>query len=174
MKQTHLKGNRLLIFFFSIGYVEKRFYGGDSASRDEDPWLFMNECSRAYKNFFCYANFPRCDEFLNSLPLCVSVCENYFYNCGYSQEMYRCGPSVWANGYEPEKPTFDEDGKPTFLRSFMPGQPFIKNLFNDDGDPLAVCTPSLISPANSLRKRNIILLVFGFLLLFGFVFLYIV
>ena len=84
----------------------QRFYAGESAGGGEDPWyvfdwlyiktqltrrLVMNDCAKAYKNFFCYANFPRyaakresfnvryrCDEEGNSLNLCRSVCVSLF------------------------------------------------------------------------------------------------
>eukprot|EP00924_Labyrinthula_sp_SR-Ha-C_P002354 snap_masked-scaffold_16-processed-gene-1.36-mRNA-1 protein AED:1.00 eAED:1.00 QI:0/0/0/0/1/1/7/0/186 len=80
------------------GSVTKRFYNGDNAADNEDPWLKQNDCSNAYKNYFCYSNFPRCDKTKMSLPLCSSVCENYFKSCGYQQDMFRCGPSWFLNG----------------------------------------------------------------------------
>ena len=69
---------------------------GDKCKWDKDYEVcrprYMNDCSQAYMNFFCFLNFPRCDEYENSLILCKSVCENYFISCGYS-ERWRCGPS---------------------------------------------------------------------------------
>ena len=127
------------------GEVVKRFYGGDEAAGDEDPWLVMNDCAKAYKNFFCWANFPRCDDADESMLMCRSACVNYFRSCGYSKDMERCGPTEYMNGYEPEKASQDKDGLYSlYFRSFFPGQPFQENEFQSDGvTPIAVCTPSI-------------------------------
>lgn len=39
------------------------------------------DCHQAYKNFFCWMNFPRCNEEDKSLIMCRSVCENFFKAC---------------------------------------------------------------------------------------------
>ena len=128
---------------------------GDKCKWDKDYEVcrprYMNDCSQAYMNFFCFLNFPRCDEYENSLILCKSVCENYFISCGYSKDMWRCGPSEFLNGESAEVPSKDPKTGvyDVYTRSFFPGQPFRANEFAEDDDetPLAVCTPSLINSA---------------------------
>eukprot|EP00516_Mucochytrium_quahogii_P011581 CAMPEP_0203787830 /NCGR_PEP_ID=MMETSP0100_2-20121128/2473_1 /ASSEMBLY_ACC=CAM_ASM_000210 /TAXON_ID=96639 /ORGANISM=" , Strain NY0313808BC1" /LENGTH=198 /DNA_ID=CAMNT_0050690433 /DNA_START=206 /DNA_END=802 /DNA_ORIENTATION=- len=138
------------------GSVVMRFY----ADGEDDAWNHINDCAQAYMNFFCFVNFPRCDEEDKSLVMCTSACENYFRTCGYSKDMWRCGPSEFLNGYEPELPQlvrddvdldvngFDEFGNQYFKRSFFPGQPFRMNQFEEDGEtPVVICTPSLKTAA---------------------------
>ncbi|GBG23797.1 Glyoxysomal processing protease, glyoxysomal [Hondaea fermentalgiana] len=145
------------------GSVVMRFY----AEGEEDAWNFMNECAQAYRNFFCWANFPRCDEEDKSLMMCRSVCENYFKACGYAEEMWRCESSALLNGIGLEDPLlfkegleldvegYDENGTQYFLRSFFPGQPFRANQFEEDEEtPIVVCTPSLKNDALSIRARH--------------------
>jgi hypothetical protein len=81
-------------------------------------------CQDAFINLFCYMNFPRCDPETNeSLPLCRSLCENFFITCGYEQNLWRCGKTKWFNGYFPEPPTTDPgSGNLTYLRDYFPGQ----------------------------------------------------
>lgn len=99
-----------------------------------------DDCKYAYIKYMCWINFPRCDETENSLLTCKSSCENFFKSCNYEQKLWRCGKSMWFNGYRPEPPTYvdnpDDDeecteefyGKPqcleTFKRDYFPGQPF--------------------------------------------------
>lgn len=143
------------------GSVVMRFY----AEGEDDPWNFVNDCTQAYMNFFCWANFPRCDEEDKSLIMCKSVCENYFKACGYSEDMWRCSSSAFLNGIGIEDPIlsmagvdldssgYDENGTQYFWRSFFPGQPFRANKFEDDDvTPIAVCTPSLKNAANHLTS----------------------
>lgn len=135
------------------GNVVQRFYGGSEARDNEDPWYVMNDCAKAYRNLFCWTNFPRCNGEDKSMILCKSVCENYFKSCGYSKDMERCGESQYFNGYEPEKATADKDGLFTvYSRSFFPGQPFRENMFEEDGEtPIAICTPSIKNSAQFIR-----------------------
>lgn len=97
-----------------------------------EPRFFRNpDCRNAYKNYFCWINFPRCDAYGQSLMTCRSACENFFRVCGYEKDLWRCGPSKYFNGYEPEG-----GGRPT--RDYFPGQPF------RDFDPFrTTCTPHL-------------------------------
>ena len=39
------------------------------------------DCQNAYKNYFCWLNFPRCNADGESLIMCRSVCNNYFKSC---------------------------------------------------------------------------------------------
>ena len=97
-----------------------------------EPRFHRNaDCRNAYKNYMCWINFPRCEKGTKqSLMTCRSSCENFFRVCGYEEDLWRCGPSKYFNGYEPEQGTQ--------LRDYFPGQPF------RDYDPLrTTCTPSL-------------------------------
>ena len=58
----------------------------------------ISDCELAYRNYFCYMNFPRCNAEDESLVLCKSVCENLMRACGFSMDMNRCGPSEFFNG----------------------------------------------------------------------------
>ena len=74
-----------------VGGIEPRFH------RNAD-------CRLAYKNYMCWINFPRCEsETKQSLMTCRSACENYFRVCNYDEDLWRCGPNRFFNGYEPEK-----------------------------------------------------------------------
>lgn len=39
------------------------------------------DCVNAFRNYFCWLNFPRCDAEGRSLLMCKSVCENFFISC---------------------------------------------------------------------------------------------
>jgi hypothetical protein len=68
-----------------------------------EPRFHRNaDCRNAYKNYFCWINFPRCDKQEQSLMTCRSSCENFFRVCGYEQDLWRCGHTKLFNGYEPE------------------------------------------------------------------------
>lgn len=115
------------------------------------------DCYDAYKAYMCWANFPRCDDRGRSLPMCTSVCLNFFKACGYELDMVRCGPSEYFNGYEPEKPHPETK---QYLRDFMPGQPFRENEFTKKrqpgiprNTPIPVCTPS-IKNSGAVVKPN--------------------
>jgi hypothetical protein len=150
------------------GSVVMRFY----AQSEDDPWNFVNDCAQAYLNYFCWSNFPRCDEEDRSLVMCESACENYFKSCGYPRDMWRCGAAELINGYTTESPQLqvpgvpvdvygqDENGTMYFLRSFFPGQPFRANQFAEDGvTPLNVCTPSLLGAAPRVSAPALLLAV---------------
>jgi hypothetical protein len=91
------------------------------------------DCQEAYARYTCWLNFPRCDEFEESLPLCQSACENLFRVCNFETDLWRCETDVVHGDDE-----YD-------IRAFFPGQPLAKNEFlpNSDGEPKAVCTPSI-------------------------------
>lgn len=116
-----------------VGGIEPRFH------RNAD-------CRNAYKNYFCWINFPRCDGYEQSLMTCRSSCENFFRVCGYERDLWRCGPSKYFNGYTPET------GKVT--RDYFPGQPF------RDYDPgRQTCTPSIEGAASRGASPSALLLV---------------
>merc|ERR1711871_1119241 len=141
------------------GEVAQRFWNGD----EEDPRGLLegntvSDCELAFKNYMCFMNFPRCDEEKKSLILCRSVCENFFRACKYPFDLWRCGPSIYQNAYEPEIPTLNEETGEynVFWREFFPGQPFRDNEFDDlTDDPIVVCTPSLLAAAPLAKTRSL-------------------
>jgi hypothetical protein len=114
------------------------------------------DCVNAYKNLFCWLNFPRCDPVKDlSLPTCESACVNYFKSCGYKKDLYRCGPMEYMNGYAPEVPqATNPDGTAVYIRDYFPGSPFAPNKFNKLGNDLPMCTPAIIGAASSMLHAN--------------------
>lgn len=102
------------------------------------------DCQEAYRNYFCWINFPRCDAKRDlTFPTCRSACENFFISCGYIKDLHRCGKSKWYNGYFPEPPPYKRD--------YFPGQPFRQNKFSLAGNDMVVCTPSIQGSASRVR-----------------------
>jgi len=100
-------------------------------------------CRLAYKNYFCWINFPRCDPTRDlTLPTCRSACENFFISCKYSRDLWRCGKSKYFNGYSPEQPTLVQNSS-AYLRDYFPGQPFRQNKFTKGGNEIPICTPAI-------------------------------
>jgi len=110
--------------------------------------FYKNEdCQEAYTRYFCWINFPRCDEFGESMPLCESACVNFFRTCGYEEDLWRCG-KLGADEEEEELRHLSN------ISSFFPGSPFKRNEYipKSEGEPKAVCTPSIKGaspPSNS-------------------------
>jgi hypothetical protein len=74
------------------------------APREIQPRFIENpDCENAFKNYFCWLNFPRCDAEGRSLLLCRSVCENYMTACQLGGDLWRCGDPKYVNGRAPEK-----------------------------------------------------------------------
>jgi hypothetical protein len=100
-------------------------------------FLKNTACQEAYKSYFCYLNFPRCDEAQNSLLLCRSACNNFFQACRYpkadasgnmSLGMWRCGEERFSGGYIAEvSQQKDSKGAPIYYRAPFPGLPFASN-----------------------------------------------
>lgn len=107
------------------------------------------DCVQAYRNYLCYLNFPRCDGKDESMLLCASVCENMMKACRVPKYLWRCGNPRYFGGTAPEGASddqlFDNVGVPYYARAPFPGSPFASNQFELNGDPVAVCTPSLKS-----------------------------
>lgn len=91
----------------------------------------------------CYISWPPprryllySDEFKDSLPVCESVCENFFRVCGYDNELWKCNNNI--NGVSLNiNNQFDVSG-------YFPGQPFQKNEYIPKSkEPKIVCTPSI-------------------------------
>lgn len=90
------------------GRVRRRFY-------------HTPPCRWAYSHYFCWINFPRCDESQDlTLPMCRSACENFFRACNYAEDLYRCGPAKFFNGYEPEEPSAETGTNTSYLREYFP------------------------------------------------------
>jgi len=123
------------------------------------------DCQDAYQAYFCYINFPRCDNDLQqSLPTCRSACENYFKSCMYSPDLWRCYNSKYFNGPGPETPGPNK----TYLRDFFPGQPFRKNKFTTAGVPVPECTPAILGSAPSANHAPYRLQIVCFILVLVF------
>jgi hypothetical protein len=56
------------------GIIQKRF-----SDRGDSP-----DCIKAFKSYFCWMNFPRCDQEDKSLVMCRSACENLHIACDVS------------------------------------------------------------------------------------------
>jgi hypothetical protein len=113
------------------------------------------DCKLAYKNYFCWINFPRCIvEKDLSLPTCRSACENFFITCNYARGLWRCGKSKWFNGYEPEQPQFGV-ANITYMREFMTGQPFRENKYTTQGNEVPICTPAILGAASRSSLNDV-------------------
>ncbi len=118
-------------------------------------------CEAALSRFMCWMNFPRCDEFDESLPMCTSACENFFRVCGgYSASHQKCGSMDADVGWE--RLIHLNDTKTPITTNYFPGQPFKKNEFLPNSDvPKAVCTPSIKGASNKASSKNFVFLVFS-------------
>ncbi|KAF1324721.1 hypothetical protein FI667_g9531, partial [Globisporangium splendens] len=109
------------------------------------------DCENAYRNYFCWMNFPRCDAEGRSLLLCRSVCENYMKACQLSKDLWRCGDPKYVNGREAETSVTWINNALVYYRAPFPGSPFKDNAVDSDTDkPLVVCTPSLENGSTSI------------------------
>ena len=125
---------------------------GDPAPKGKVVVRFWHkpDCMHAFRAYACFINFPRCDMAKDlSLPTCRSACENFFKSCGYEQNLWRCGPSKYFNGYTKDFPPY--------LRDYFPGQPFRANKFDFQQNPVVLCTPSVLGAATSSHSRNILI-----------------
>jgi len=103
------------------------------------------DCREAFSRYFCYVNFPRCDDTTldRSLPMCRSVCENFMRSCGFESDLWRCH----------EEPSSGEYVDP--WTDFFPGQPFVDSKSRGS---IAVCTPSIRGSASVLTlSRNVVI-----------------
>mmetsp|Transcript_7136 Transcript_7136/g.10626 ORF Transcript_7136/g.10626 Transcript_7136/m.10626 type:complete len:262 (-) Transcript_7136:138-923(-) len=124
------------------------------------------DCRNAYKNYFCWINFPRCDMNRDeSMATCRSACENYFISCGLDRDIWRCGPSMYFNGYEPEEGKVNGFGEVNYMRDYFPGQPFRENKFNRQGLHRKICTPAIDGSAFGVDSKMQFAMAFGVSLL---------
>ena len=122
----------------TVQTIEERIEQERLLGKNHYRYYGNKDCQDAYAAYVCWLNFPRCDEFQESLPICQSACENMFRVCGFEKDLWRCDEDVI-------------DGNDEWsLRSFFPGQPFRKNEFERGGVPVAVCTPSIRGSAPTL------------------------
>ena len=135
--------------FGDVGWTRKRFTLPNGAPR--------LDCQLAFKNYFCWINFPRCNvEQEETLPTCRSACINFFRTCHYHKSLWRCGKSKWFNGNEPD-PGYDgykgdhlsTYPNTTYLREYFPGQPFRQNKYTTMGVERPICTPAIINAASA-------------------------
>lgn len=146
--ETHIAERRALENNGTLRRKNENEYG--ESGRIKRRFFKRPDCMNAFRNMFCYINFPRCDPDRDiTLPTCRSVCENFFKSCLYAKDLWRCGKSKYFNGYFPEKPTTASDGNLTYLRDYFPGQPWRENKFNRKGSDLPVCTPAIRGAASS-------------------------
>lgn len=134
-----------------IGHTRKRF-----TLPNGQPRL---DCQLAFKNYFCWINFPRCNVELDlTLPTCRSACENFFRTCNYEHGLWRCYKSKWFNGEEPDPGYEGYKGdhlstypNTTYLREYFPGQPFRKNKYTTMGVEHPICTPAILGASSRTR-----------------------
>lgn len=126
---------------------------GETAQRFRET----SDCEKAYKNFFCWVNFPRCNKEGASMMLCRSVCENYMISCGYDYDLWRCGKERYMNGHtmEREDHTDPDTGYPVYLRDFFPGHPFRSSRSIGENKDAPICTPGIYGSASTLRLGNL-------------------
>ncbi|KAF1787760.1 Frizzled domain [Phytophthora cactorum] len=155
-----LSKDRFVEQLFTKLVTQRKIYETNTtmADDDTDEWggsraitprfTDNSDCENAFRNYFCWLNFPRCDTEGRSLLLCRSVCENFMTACQYSSDLWRCGI-------------------PIYYRAPYPGSPFKDNAADPDTDkPLVVCTPSLenIAQSSFVRISPVVLAIFAVVL----------
>lgn len=155
------------------GWIVQRFH--------EDVGDPAMDCMNAFKKYFCYLNFPRCDKEDESLvshifwltksrlirlidcqAMCRSACENLHISCGYEKDLWRCGEPEYYYGYRAEASIKRHpiDNNKIFYRYPYPGAPF-RDIQNDGfGEHKAICTPSIVGGGSS-SKPSLVLIMLG-------------
>ena len=130
---------------------------GETAQRFREN----SDCQKAYKNFFCWANFPRCNKEGASMMMCRSVCENYMIACGFDYDLWRCGNERYMNGHGIEGPhhTDKDTGYPVYLRDFNPGHPFREGESVGENEDAPICTPGIYGSASTTTLSPLLVLV---------------
>mmetsp|Transcript_4478 Transcript_4478/g.6830 ORF Transcript_4478/g.6830 Transcript_4478/m.6830 type:complete len:192 (+) Transcript_4478:1687-2262(+) len=118
-------------------WVQQKVEAIFDRSESVKGYFYKNDdCRDALERYFCWLNFPRCDENTGeSLPMCESVCKNYFRVCGYDHSLNQCSPSRTISDSNSRSSLEETEADPYF---YFPGQPFVKN-----DDKNLVCTPSI-------------------------------
>jgi len=127
-------------------------------------------CMNAFKNYFCWLNFPRCDEEDESLVMCRSACENLHIACGYDKDLWRCGQPEFYYGYRGEASGkwHPEDNTKIFYRYPYPGGPFRDIQGDPEGVEMTfretlttsgkkVCTPSIVGAAPASSTTSVLI-----------------
>lgn len=80
----NLRAKDLLVEKLFKNLVEKRIERevNDSDIITPSYFTYNPDCIEAFKDALCYLNFPKCGCRQESLPLCTSVCQNYYKSCG--------------------------------------------------------------------------------------------
>jgi len=139
----------------------------EGAKLDASDYHFTNnaDCANAFKNFFCYMNFPRCSPEGASLLVCRSVCQNFFAACRFSDDMNRCydNPQFYGAATQEADTATDSNGLYIHHRFFLPGMPFKSVEYAVNPTPLiggvmspmlVVCTPSLPGGAAAVAAEG--------------------
>ena len=73
--------------------------------------------------------------------------------CSYPKSMWRCYDAAFFGGVAAEGTAgdqlYDAGGGAVFTRAWIAGLPWAANADGSDGEPLAVCTPSLRNGASA-------------------------
>ena len=88
------------------------------------------------------------DEFNDSLPLCQSVCENFYRVCGYEEELWRCNTGTALMNSPSNRNTKID-------RNLLKKNEYLQN----GKDPKIVCTPSIKGDASGRWKISKIIIV---------------
>lgn len=109
-----LSKDRYVEQMFNKLLIQRKIYETNTSMADDDtdewggrrsitPRFTDNpDCENAFRNYFCWLNFPRCDAGGRSLLLCRSVCENFMTACQYSSDLWRCGDPKYVNARSAE------------------------------------------------------------------------
>jgi hypothetical protein len=132
------------------GWIVQRFHPdvGDPAA----------DCLQAFKNYFCWLNYPRCDTEDESLVMCRSACENLHISCGYDKDLWRCGDPEYYYGYRAEASvkTHPIDNTKIWYRYPYPGSPFRDIQGDPAGGLKPVCTPSIPGSGISTKPSRVV------------------
>lgn len=88
------------------------------------------------------------------MPLCASVCENFFRVCGFESDLWRCNNLIDND---------DFNSQPKAEAHLFPGAPFKANE-NVKGRPRDVCTPSIKGAGSTAHLSHVVIVCSLFLL----------
>uniref|UniRef100_H3GHT7 FZ domain-containing protein n=1 Tax=Phytophthora ramorum TaxID=164328 RepID=H3GHT7_PHYRM len=129
-----LAKDRFVEQMFTKLLAQRKIYETNSSMADDDTdewggsraitprFTDNSDCENAFRNYFCWLNFPRCDAEGRSLLLCRS----------YSSDLWRCGDPKYVNARSAEISTTWTDQKLVYYRAPYPGSPFKDNAVDPD------------------------------------------